>query len=733
MSAILCFVRSWVPGAQKDPSWTSESLEKYEERTVQKENRHILSDMRQNPSVERVLDTYFSAYAKELIPMDDGTRSKIEWIAERLDQAEKTACDWDKQLLADGSRLADSQQMLLNEHLLINALTTQFAFDRELLKLKKIDLYQNLAQGKVEQELNELRQVLLEGPTKDTKLIAEIRKKAEAYKVLFKDQVKISIQMREDLKREIEDRIEEIELQLANGKDKVIEAQPEIQNHFAVLHPTIGKHYVFSLGDPIFERDAKFVIIKRPDEVTDEVWRQALNALPNQIDKNVLNSKAPNEVFYFQYCFDNQKKPIEVCYENAQDVLRLHENRDLYMKTRRVVVDETHYRRETLPVKSGVIPKVKDMVRKTLHADWSKDRQATAGVDGREATVASRYLISHILHGKGSQIPQNEVQNLGEYFDAVIESDTAKLRGSYQQDRSFIQAMSIQKKIREDLRVNQLSAKMILPYLEQGTETVYSWAKESARAIQLTESLFESYTNWALNLRSFLKKVKKNEGLKNAIGEKTISELKSFYETLASFVNEAPPKAMNALLDERSERRGQYELDKQGLISKRDRIAGNYKNQPDVLKEKLAKLSMREAELNQKYTSDLDAIWLQWKEGKTAKKIDKILNRTITAIQGQWKGFTQALTLISVPFSSAAKQAEIVNSIGGNTELLSLYQKAIPPIWQNKVKLQMMIQSELMRGTELSPLWLKFVDMGELADQELIKNEFIRSRLAKIQ
>jgi hypothetical protein len=211
--------------------------------------------------------------------------------------------------------------------------------------------------------------------------------------------------------------------------------------------------------------------------------------------------------------------------------------------------------------------------------------------------------------------------------------------------------------------------------------------------------VYESYAEWGRNLSQFIVEVVKPENRKllQAIGPETFENLRVLADSLQRFEAEAPPVEMQRLLDGRRE-----------IF---DRVNGQ----------------LTPAEVNER-----DEVWKAWRENKTPQEMDQILKKASDSLAGWIKQFTPSMVKISVVCSPPPAQVKMEKLMEGNNRLLNLYRKSIPPSWQYKAKIQDLIREDLMRGTELSPLWLELAQTLSIASSELAKNEFIRSSLAKL-
>ncbi len=690
-----------------------------------------------------ILQNYFSSYERNFLKVDEIVLGRIEQVVKRTLVAHEIAEAWSSVLFGQEPALDATHRLIGNEDLLKKALTAQFLFDRDLLRLKKLDRYQRLYYSKVLPELRLLERIANGNAQRslseaETNFVNQIREKATETDQSFDCIVRESISKRRSLGIELQKRIERLDAQdcnaglyLDSAKLRHLVVESKMQKQCPVeesdrLHPSLRNHVVFAFGDPLTDQ-GKFVIVKRPERMPDPLWAQFISAEgTRRLTQTLKDTKAftdclPNETFIVKFQeLDGTQWPIEVCYENAQETLGLHETRDLQVKTRRAVIGNG-YRRVNKLDRSSICD---NLCRKVFHHNWSEDRAATAGVDAHEAILMNRRMIVEVLYGRAPQLPQNMAQNFGEYFGALPANDAARLKGSYLEDPRFLQALGLQTNIHEHLKSSFYPAGTLIPYLEKGAETAYAWKKDKVRPFLLAQDLFESYTHWHKNLAQFyieMRRNPENRAVAKAIGRETIELIPTFINSLSEFLANAHTSDIQELLDQR--RAITRQIDE--LVQQRDE-AVKAKDQ-DRFNEIDAQITAQ----NREKAAKLDAIEAEWRRRKTPQDMDCILSRSLTPLRKALRAFTPSLILINVPFSSTRRQDAIEATMRGNPALLALYQKAIPPIWQNKVKIQTLVQGELMRGTELSPLWLELADLMEVADRELINNEFTRSALAK--
>jgi len=691
------------------PSWQTKPL------TNEEKLRNRFGD---NPSINDVYHEYFSAYSKNLFPLDEATLNQIEQIARRKEIGLQIGDEWHRIILGEeGLALNTTHRPIPNVWLLQKALLAQSVFDRELTKLKKLDCYRVLRETKVVPEIQMLKNAVIPWThfwkwservaAEKQELIGELSKKAQHYGKSLKVQVQDSIQQREGLLREMDARIEAVQAERFSPVEAVfldpdseqirrLHQDSQIQDssevyHSPFLHPTLADHYVVPLGDPILDKDAEFILVKRPKDIPDEVWQKFISTENTfSLGQYVLAREFPfNETHQYAYKTDKKTYSIEVCREKVSEVLSLHENRDFWVKTRRKVTAPGKFERTNAPEKMGAVSFCKNIYRKMFSSDWSEHRAATAGPDCHEAMTVSRNAIVKILTGRIRQIPQSVAQNLGEYFNALQVSDVALIKGSYMEDPSFVQEMKLQGMIYQQ-QMQLYKDEMILPYLESGVKGNFDWAKHGPRFDQLTQNVFEVYGDWSRNLNQFLTELNLpiNSKIKDAFGPALVSDLQLFLIDLQAFLREAPHPLIRP------------------VIAARAALA------PQDMKGR-------------------DQVWTNWKNGKTPEQIDQILSETCALVDNGLKGLGSRLLNVSIPFSSPHMQGEIFDAMNeSNPALVPLYGKAIPPIWQNKARLGL-ARKELMEGTELSPLWLKEADMFSNGDARLLENEFLRSQQAK--
>jgi hypothetical protein len=677
-----------------------------------------------NATAAAVYKEYFSAYEKNLLPVDDAILSQIERIVQRKGASTAISQEWQRIILGeDGLALDTTHREIPNESLLYTALDAQVAFEKELTKLKTIDCFQVLRQSVVIPQLNLLKRAnskwasyrcfapRFTAPEKE--LIDELRKKANHFGKTFNEQVQESIQMKEGLLQEIDGRIAAVRAQkLAPDEEIWLDpASPKLLKLFELsrqqasaepydsllLHPSLRNHCVLAIGDPIKDPEAQFLIVKRPEDMPNEVWKRFISA-ENTDDLRVSLQQAPakpNESFPIKYMYNEKIYTVEGCYEKASDTLQLHENRDLWQKTRRKVMEPGKFIRTNAPEKTDAVPFMKNLWRKLTSDNWSEHREATAGPDCHEAITMNRNMIVKILSGNFQDISQSVAQNLGEYFNALPVADVAHLTGSYLQDYNFLQAERLHGRIYQQEK-ELFQAGMVIPYLQRAAQESYEWKKDGPRFDQLTHNVFEIYGAWSISLEQFLQELDlpKNQKIKEAFGAELVAELGKFLIDLKHFVANAP------------------HLEIRPVIAARKALKEMVPAPATLMK-------------------DLDQVWTNWKRGKTSQEIERILSETCAAIDRGLEALSPKLLNVSVPFSSPQMQGEIAKAMNTNPALMPLFTKAIPPIWQNKARLSL-VRKELTEGTELSPTWLAEVQMLSRGDSRLLENEFERSRRAKI-
>jgi hypothetical protein len=218
----------------------------------------------------------------------------------------------------------------------------------------------------------------------------------------------------------------------------------------------------------------------------------------------------------------------------------------------------------------------------------------------------------------------------------------------------------------------------------------------------LSQNVFEIYGAWSRNLTQFLQELDlpNNQNVKAAFGPQLVADLRAFLPVLQAFINNSPPAEIRPIL-----------ADRQAIV---DAAAA-------------AGRPLTQAEKDQ-----MTNLWTVWKQRKTSEEIDQLLSDTSEAVDQGLATLGATLVNISAPFSCPALHGEIGDAMNkSNPGLVALYSKAIPPIWQNKARLGL-AREEVMRGTELSPVWMKAAEMFANGESRLLENEFERSRLAKV-
>lgn len=679
-----------------------------------------------NPAVEAVYNEYFSSYSKNLLPLDEATLNQIDHIVQRKAAGLEIGRQWQRIILGtEGIALDSTHREIPNEMLLHTALNAQFTFEKELANLKKLDAYQTLRESKIIPELNLLKKekgrwswCCLSRPryTEPQKaLINGIREKADHYGRTLKEQLGHSIQMREALLLEVNQKIAAIQTERFPPAEEVwLDPQSDAMKALlaasrneltdevfdsSFLHESLRDHCVIALGDPIKDLDSEFMIVKRPQEMPKEVWLKFISARNTYNFKELLETPALNEAVVIQFDFQGKTYPVEVCFEKVSDTLHLHENRDFYVKTRRKVTAPGKFERTNAPEKADVEYAIKNLWRRLWNGNWSEHREATAGPDTHEAITINRNVMLKILKGNLGEISQSVAQNLGEYFNALPVCDVAGLPGSYMEDQRFLQAERLQGLIYEREK-GLFQAGKLTSFLESGVRTQFDWSKHNLRFDHLTQNVFEIYGAWSQNLDQFLRELDLpiNRKVKEAFGTELVEGLRAFLPDLQAFVNNAPHLSIRPVIAARK-----------------------------VITDAAIGRPMTQAEKDQ-----LANLWTVWKQGKTPEQIDRILTETSDAIDRGLAALGPNLVRVSVPFSSPKVHAEIGEAIASsNPRLVPLYDKAIPPIWQNKARLGL-ARDEVMKGTELSPLWLRAAEMFSNGESRLLENEFERSRLAKL-
>ena len=657
-----------------------------------------------DPVAQEMIGKCFSTYRDDVVQVDHHVLNDIDRVVERKKIGTSIAREWQRVILGN-TPLNATHRMIPNPELLATAMVAQAAFDKELLILTKLDAYLRLYFGKVQPEIRLLRRAnapnedecFWGAPEKfneeDRQFLEGLKEKSAYFGRSFTEQVGQSIRMRKEMLSELKDKILGI-YQLSNQEkewvdpksarvQELLEATKRL-NESSLLeseefHPSINDHYVFCYRHPILAQSkAKFFILKKSGKLSEDEWQKRIADVWQNLDKELFIRD-----FKQNQCItsNDPDSSVQICYEDVQNALDSHIDRDLEMKTRRKQLGRGGY--ERVPVdEGGFVKKVKKMWRGN---DWTPNLESTVGADCHEAIALNRHMMLLMLQGEIDRLPQRICQNLGEYFDALISSDAANLKGGYMAYPPFLEALKWQKMMHESQR-KYYEAGAITPYLRKGAASNYVWKEERgdggqswrdiARVPILIQDIFVNYMKWSQNLSDFLTEIEKHSKVKEEFGEDLLDQLGSFKQSLDEFIQKAPGKEIAEVIGKPVD-------------------------------------------------------WTEWRKSKTPEEIDQILQETLVGIQKGLKSFTPSLSQISVPFSSKKTQDAMEKSMEKNINLLNLYRKAIPPIWQNKAKFQALIQGELMKGTEMSPLWLEMAKTMEIADQELIRNEFIRSSLVK--
>lgn len=687
-----------------------------------------------NPHVEAIYQEYFSTYANNLLPLDKATLNQIGELAKRKEIGLAIGREWSRVLGTD--RLDGTHRPIQNENLLKQALGAEFIFQKRLADIKTIDRYQRLYHGKVLPELNTLKKAERDCKKwiccsrrkytqEEESFLKELRGKAKSDLICFDQQLAKSIEMREHLLSDIQKKVEEIRkkeflpeetvwLQSDSGELKNLLAASQKETLAETLkislHDSIKDHYVVTLGDPFKEVDSVFMIIKRPGGMSPESWIDFVSTADMEPFKKLIKQQQiqdqlskrdhrNKEVVKWGTDFtmsvrtpykDKKGKvhQIEASYESVSEVSNRHAERDVGMKTRRKLVKEGVFTRGNTIAKDYLLRRV---------FKWAENRELTAGSDCHEAISLSRTMMGKILSGELSDISSKIAQNSGEYFFSLPSSDLAHLPGSYMEHPNFLQTLELQKFIYQS-QTERYQQKNSISYLEEGIQGGFNSKKYGSRIDVLAQNVYESYIPWSQNLELFLEELKnpQNRSIKDVLGADTVAHLEAFLPLLQRFVQESIP----------------YEI-------------------RDALRERQEIIQRHRGILNPVMVKELDQVWEQWKRVRGPQEIDTVLSDACFQLNRTFQELMERLVELNLPFSSVKKQGEIVDVINqGNPLLFSLYNKAIPPIWQNKARLSL-VQKDLMSGTELSPLWLQEAEMFAKGDAALRKHELERSRLAK--
>lgn len=656
-----------------------------------------------NPEAARVYKEYFSSYQAGLVPLEPSILDQVANLLRNQRISTQIAGNWGKIFFGN---LENTRQKLPCEPLLQSALNAQFIFEDEKLRLREIDLIQNLRHGRLAKEIDVLSRAKGLGyyflSKEEYSYVAEIEKRAKAREVKFSRMADMCIREKRALQQDLDRRVAAIrdrwldkpdwariayESQLAPHQPRVAENED--------LHSSLADHCVIARGNPISEGEAIFFILKRPEEMPQEIWRRFVSKdnafnVAQVLRTFKLNGIDPNQEFYpFS---DKPFQKIAVCYEPVANTVNLHMDRDIYVKTRRRVVEKGKFERTNRPDE----PKwFQDAYRNYFRDGWSENRAATAGADCYEAVSLNRMMMQMILDGKMSDIKDKVVQNLGEYFDALAGSDVARLKGSYGQNANFLQAFRMQQFLQDKARAI-CEHRAAISGFEQAVETGYQFKDEEGRLNLLTQDLFESYETWRLALHQFLVSLDtvENREVRDALGPALVQNLRTFDGVLTQFLAEAPHPEIRPILAAR-------------------RAILNNHPLPTPQRQQL-----------------LDALWANWKQGKTKEEIDQILAASIEQVQRSLRDFNQGWIVISAPLSSPSFQAEVFRVM--KPALVPIYNAALPPFFQNKARVEIFMK-EILKGSDSSALWLSAADTLGMARSSLIKNELLRSRLLKLR
>lgn len=191
------------------------------------------------------------------------------------------------------------------------------------------------------------------------------------------------------------------------------------------------------------------------------------------------------------------------------------------------------------------------------------------------------------------------------------------------------------------------------------------------------------------------------------------------------------PNEIKEAIKDRKEIVRKYDARKKDLNIDREKVLKKLSAQPQRLQEEYDRFRVEEIKLNKAQSLELDEVWASWKRNHTPEQMDAVINKAMLRIREKLKVLTPYLVVLSVPFSSQKRQNELGEAMSKVCpHLVPLYQKAIPRLWTDKVKIQTTVP-ELMKGTEMSVLWFNMLKLMDEADHQVVKNEFIRSRLAK--
>ncbi|MBX7066349.1 MAG: hypothetical protein K1X28_03880 [Parachlamydiales bacterium] len=642
---------------------------------------------------ERVYQEFFSSYESGLVRLDSSVLNQIEKILEYKEKSKCIADEWGKVLFGnDGLSLESAHLQLPFQKLLESAMDAQFVFEEQQLRMKEVDQLLKLRHGRVAREIDLLQRA--QGfryyflSADDRQYVDKIEERAKA------------VQQKKALLDALDERIAKARARVFNMPDlskvfsdsrmapwvpRVIEPD--------TLHPSLKDHCVMIKGNPILSDSAVFFILKRPAKMSTECWKSFISSenagrVFQVLQKAKLDKVKPNQEFF--PFIEEKYKDVAVCYEPVNHALQLHMERDVCVKTRRRVIGEGQFERTNRPEKDRIFA---DKWRDIWDQGWSENRIATAGPDCYEAIAVQRAMMKMILDGKMADLKSKTIQNLGEYFDDMPHSDVADLPGSYMQNPNFRQAFGLHQWIQD--RARKICEKReALAGMDIAIETDYRLRDEQGRLNMLSQDLFESYENWRRKLDQFLIELENpaNQELKTLLGPALIKNLRTFLGVLTEFVQNGPHPEIRGVL--------------------RDRRA------------------ILDAPLQPNRQALLDAVWTNWKQGKTKEEIEEILLATIKQVQRSIDLFNQGQIVISAPLTSPSFQGEIGKVM--KPALAPIYQAAIPPFWQNKTKIEI-VMKEILKGTDTSVLWLDAADTLGMAKSSVMKNELLRSRQAKLE
>lgn len=642
-----------------------------------------------DPQALSVYNEYFSAYQNSSLKLEPDTLARVDQILQRKELGGQIARQWERILLGGERPTLDATKRAIpNENLLREAVATQFVFENCLLKEKEIDRYQRICHERILPELKLLRRyqgfwgyLCFRLSESEKALIEELKEKSERFHIPFKNLVQNGISEREALYHELQKKIKESQCNYPSLErfEKEYQAALHLRREpieESLLHRSIQNRAVVAIGDPILE-DARFLIVERPREILDDMWEEMLCN-----DASAYRRDEDNQLLYADIEWPYHRGEVRFSFEPARRALRLHEDRDFGQKVRRVEIEPGRFERTSTVDETNWL---QNGWRDLWNKGWSQTREET-NIDHHESISVARSMIAHVLKGNAPIIPQNTAQNLGEYIDAISRSDVAKLPGGSLESPVFLQMQSTYQLTHEHFRKFYMDLSGVSS-LEVGLDTEYRAKYDRPRVALLSRDLFESYSHWHASLELFLEELNRSPKVKKDVGPHLVEQLSAFKEILYDFIANAPKPILE-------------------LLNMRKEAMQNYPGSVDKL----------------------DEAEKVWRGNRTTEEMDEILESAIDHVN-QWnEQLTQSLVLISAPLSSPYMQRKITKKM--DPDLAGLYQKAIPPFWQNKAKISILLK-EILKGTELSPLWFKVTQALAGAEAELIKSEFIRSRLAK--